>query len=86
MPDPRYSTIHGLLKEGEIKTFTGIFIWIPYTVVARDIDTNNPRMKKMVANPSLWTLGEIYRLAELIGWDPKKLLLMAGEEGRKIDS
>lgn len=78
----RYKTICGLLLAGEIKTFTGIFKWIPYSVVARDIGTSKPRMKKMVANPSLWTLGEIYRLAELIGYDKKKLLMMAAAEGR----
>ena len=45
MNDPRYSTIRGLLKEGQITTFTGIFTWIPYTVLARDFSTNNNRMK-----------------------------------------
>lgn len=82
MIDPRYQTIHGLLKAGEITTFTGIFTWIPHTVLAREFGTNNNRMKKMVKDPSLWTLAEIYRLADLIGWDKKKLLLMAGAEGR----
>lgn len=82
MTDPRYSTIRGLLLAGEIKNFTSIFTWIPYSVVARDIGTSKPRMKKMVGNPSLWTLGEIYRLAELIEYDKKKLLIMAGAEGR----
>lgn len=83
MNDPRYLTIHGLLKAGTITTFTQIFAWIPHTVLAKEFGTNNNRMKKMVADPSLWTLAEIYRLAELIGWDKKKLLMMAGEEGRK---
>lgn len=82
MNDPRYLTIRGLLKEGQISTFTGIFAWIPYTVLARDFGTNNNRMKKMVADPSLWTLAEIYKLADLIGYDKKKLLMMAGAEGR----
>lgn len=82
MTDNRYQTIHGLLKAGTITTFTEIFEWIPYTVLARDFGTNNNRMKKMVADPSLWTLGEIYRLADLIGYDKKKLLMMAGAEGR----
>lgn len=82
MNDNRYRTIHGLLKEGQISTFTGIFKWIPYTVLARDFGTNNNRMKKMIVDPSLWTLEEIYKLAELIGYDKKKLLMMAGAEGR----
>jgi hypothetical protein len=78
--DPRYNAVLGLLKAGEIKKFTGIFTWIPYTVVAKDFGTNNNRMKKMKSDPSLWQLQEIYKLAELIGYDKKKLALMAVEE------
>lgn len=85
MKDPRYDTIKGLLKAGELKKFTDIFTWIPYTIVARDFGTNNNRMKKMKADPSLWTLAEIYRLAELIGCDKKKLALMAVEEMEEME-
>lgn len=80
MRDPRYNTIKGLLKAGAIKKFTDIFTWIPHTVVARDFGTMNTRMKKMTQDPSLWKLQEIYKLAELIGYDPKKLALMAVSE------
>lgn len=80
MKDQRYQTIRGLLLAGEIKTFTEIFEWIPHTVLAKEYGTNNARMKKMVADPSLWQLAEIYKLAELIGYDKKKLALMAVEE------
>lgn len=80
MKDPRYSTIQGLLKLGEIKKFTDIFKWIPYTVIATDFNTNHPRMKKMTTDPSLWALKEIYKLADLIEYNPKKLALMAVEE------
>jgi hypothetical protein len=83
MKDPRYETIKGLLKAGAIEKFTDIFNWIPPTVVARDFSTNNNRMKKMVADPSLWQLQELYKLADLIGYDAKKLALMALEQGRE---
>lgn len=84
MKDPRYSTIQGLLKEGEIKQFTDIFKWIPPTVVANDYGTNHNRMKKMVADPSLWTLDEIYKLADLIGCNRFKLALMAVDQVEKM--
>lgn len=84
MKDPRYDTIKGLLKAGEIKDFTDIFTWIPHTVVASDFGTNNNRMKKMKDDPSLWTLEEVYKLAELIGCDPKKLGLMAVEQVERM--
>jgi hypothetical protein len=78
--DPRYNAVLGLMKAGEIKKFTDIFTWIPYTIVAKDFGTNNNRMKKMKDDASLWQLGEIYTLAELIGYDKKKLALMAVDE------
>lgn len=80
MRDPRYDTIKKLLKAGGIKKFTDIFVWIPHTVVARDFGTMNTRMKKMTQDPALWKLAELYKLADLIGWDKKRLVLMAMEE------
>lgn len=84
MKDPRYQTLKGLLKANEIKQFTDLFKWIPYTIVAKDFGTNNNRMKKMVADPSLWQLAEVYRLAELIEYDAGKLALMAVEQVEKM--
>lgn len=84
MLDHRYDTIKGLLKAGAIKQFTDIFNWIPPTVVAKDFGTNNNRMKKMAADPSLWQLAEIYKLAEWIGCDKKMLALMAVEQVERM--
>jgi hypothetical protein len=84
MPNPRYDTIQGLLKLGAIKKFTEIFNYIPYSVVAKDLGTNNPRMKKMTVDPALWTLGELWYLADLIGYNRKKLAELAGEEGEAM--
>jgi len=81
MKDPRYETIYGLLKAGAIKKFTDIFLWIPHSAVAKDFGTNNSRMKKMTQDPTRWEIGELFKLAELIGWDEKKLALMAMKEG-----
>lgn len=78
--DPRYTTVLKLMKAKQIHKFTDIFTWIPYTVVARDFGTNNNRMKKMKGDASLWQLGELYKLADLIGCDKKKLAMMAVKE------
>lgn len=83
MKDPRYDTIKGLLKAGAIKKFTDIFLWIPHSTIAKEFGTNNSRMKKMTQDPNRWEIGEIYKLADLIGWDKKKLVLMAMEEARE---
>ena len=79
-------TVKGLLKAGAIKQFTDVFSWIPPTVVAKEFGMNNNRIKKMKADPSLWTLQEIYRLAELIECDKKMLALMAVEQVERMKS
>lgn len=78
MPDPRYTTAKILLEKKAITTFADIFVYIPYTVVADDLRTNHARMKKMIANPGLFKFEEIIQLSELLDYDCKKLMLLAG--------
>jgi hypothetical protein len=80
MKDQRYDTIFGMLKAGAIEKFTDIFKLIPFSTVANDLHTNRVRMKKMIADPSLWKLEEVYKLADLIGCDRKKLALMGVDQ------
>lgn len=84
MRDQRYETIQALLKLGKIENFNDIFNYIPFSVIANDLHTNRPRMKKMIANPLLWQLAEIYQLAEFIGYDRKKLGLMVIDQVEKM--
>ncbi len=83
MTDARFDTIKSLLRSGEIKKFTEIFEWIPHSTIAKEFRTNNNRMKKLTENPAMWKLEEIYKLADLIGYDAKKLLMMAAKEGEQ---
>jgi hypothetical protein len=83
MIDSRYSTIKGLLDAGAIKKFTEIFEWIPHSTVAQDFKTSNRRMKEMTNDPGRWKIEEIWELADLIGYDKKKLALMALKESQE---
>ncbi len=86
MKDPRYDTVRGLLEAGAIKKFSDIFDWIPKTIVRVDIRTNSKRINKLAENPAGFTLNEIYEIASLIGFDHKKLLMMAAEEVDSIEN
>lgn len=83
MPDPRFQTIHDLLAAGYITRFTDIFDLIPHSVIAKEFGTNNARMKKMTTDPMRWEIGELYKLADLLNWDRRKLVLMAMAEARE---
>lgn len=78
MPDTRYTTIKILLEKKAISTFKDIFIYIPYTIVADDLRTNHNRMKEAITDPSLLKYREIIKLSELLDYDCKKLMLLAG--------
>jgi hypothetical protein len=84
MADPRYLAARFLLEKGEIKSFADIFTYVPYTVVAGDLRTNNNRMKRMIADPGQFHYEEIIQLSELLDYDCKKLMLLAGLDVDKL--
>lgn len=81
--DIRYNIIRILLDEGLIKEFKSIFIYVPYTTIARDLHISNGRMKRLIANPEEFTFEDIITLADLIACDSEKLGLMFVEEVEK---
>jgi hypothetical protein len=61
--EARYLTIKPMLHDGKIKTFLDIFIFIPPTIVAKDLGKRGPRFTELINNPEGFTLGEIFLLA-----------------------
>jgi hypothetical protein len=85
MPDIRYKTINLLLKEGLILTWSDLFKYIPYTVVAKALRMNNNRMKAINANTGALSVEEIHIIAGLIKCDPAVIfnLALTGMDGTK---
>lgn len=84
--DIRYNTVKILLNEGRIKSFKSIFIYIPFSVVARDLHTTSSRMKRLIAKPELLMFKEINTLADLIGWPSEALgLFLINEVEQKME-
>lgn len=80
MKGRRYDNLRDMLQIGAIRKFSNIFTWVPKTIIRQHIGTSSERINKLTENPSDFKLREIYEIAKLIGYDPKKLLLMAAEE------
>lgn len=72
--DLRYKAVSMLLRNKHIKKFQDIFKFIPFSVVATDMHTNNDRMKGLIKYPGRLNLKEIHKLADLFEYDFKKLL------------
>lgn len=83
MKDPRFKAVKVLLNTGHIKTFSDIYKYIPKTVIRNVIGTSGTRMDALVEDPGGYRVGELFKIAGLIGCDAKKFALMALEEGRK---
>lgn len=72
--DPRYEVVQMMLLKKRITNFQGIFKYIPPSIVAMDMRTNNKRMKGFIENPGGLKLIEIHKLADLFEYDFTKML------------
>ena len=81
--DRRYTTVKKLIAGGNLSSFQEIFDTVPKTGVARDLGMNNTRLTKLVNNPGLFWIRDIYRLADFIEIDALFLLRLIDEELKK---
>jgi hypothetical protein len=65
--DHRYKTVKILIQGKFIKNFRQIFDHIPKSVVASALHTNNNRMTDLINEPGDLRVGEMYKIARLIG-------------------
>ena len=63
----RLSAVGMLIKGGYIKTWAGLFDYLPPTVIAEKLGINNSRMKDLVADPSPLTQSQLAEIASLLG-------------------
>ena len=74
--DPRYTTIYFLMLENALDTFSDIFLYLPFTIVARDLGIGTTKMKKIVTGDT-YDKGLIREMADWIGCEQEKLLALA---------
>ncbi|AXY78265.1 hypothetical protein D3H65_31595 [Paraflavitalea soli] len=64
--DERYTGVKQLIESGYITEFKQIFTYLPKTVLAGDLGTNNNRMTRLINNVHEFTLEELDRISQLI--------------------
>jgi hypothetical protein len=65
--DPRYKAAKVLIGAKHIKTFKEIFDHIPKSVIAKELHTNNNRMSEVIEDAAHLRVGEVAKIAKLIG-------------------
>lgn len=75
---PQITTTRILIELGDITSFTRMFHKDRLTIkaLADATGTNYPYLKKRINDPLLITLKDIVRIADALGIDGKKLLLL----------
>ncbi len=64
--DERYIGVKKLIESGHITEFKQIFTYLPKTVMAQDLGTNNNRMTRLIERTEMFTLEELNRIGDLI--------------------
>ena len=77
----KYEKVKLLFEKGLINDFEELFDILPYSVVAKKINTNNVRFKAKLDNPMTLKLYEIKAIAEIINIDPVALFALAIKRG-----
>ena len=66
-----------LFDEGLVKEFKDLFDVVPYSVMAKKLNTNNVRFKAKLDEPSSLKIGELQVIASILNIDPVALFALA---------
>lgn len=81
--DERYEGVKKLIESGHITEFKQIFTYLPKTVMAQDLGTNNNRMTRLIERTELLTLQELSRIGELIDTSFDLINMLASNQYKK---
>jgi len=86
--DIRYESVKVLIETGRIHEFQQIFNYLPKSILAHDLGTNNNRMTRLINHVEQFTLEELFRISHLLGVNYKIILTIVhnqyfGEPKRK---
>lgn len=73
----KYEKAKLLFEKELINNFKELFDILPYSVIAKKINTNHLRLKAKLENPMTLKLYEIKAIAEIINIDPVALFALA---------
>jgi hypothetical protein len=65
-----------LLREKKVKDFRSLFEYIPYDIIARAMEISDSRFLDLIMKPKNFKMGQVYRLAEILNYNPVKMAKM----------
>jgi hypothetical protein len=72
--DIRYESVKVMIESGRIHEFQQIFNFLPKSIMAHDLGTNNNRMTRLINHVEQFTLDELFRISQLLEINYKTVL------------
>lgn len=74
--DIRYESVKVLIETGRIQEFRQIFSYLPKSIMAHDLGTNNNRMTRLINHVEQFSLEELFRISNLLDVNYKTVLIL----------
>lgn len=74
--DIRYESVKAMIDNGRIQEFQQIFQFLPKSIMAHDLGTNNNRMTRLITHVEQFSLEELFRISHLLGVSYKVILTL----------
>mgnify|MGYP003578630125 CR=1 FL=1 len=74
--DIRYESVKVMIESGRIHEFQQIFNFLPKSIMAHDLGTNNNRMTRLINHVEQFTLEELFRISHLLDINYKTVLTL----------
>ena len=74
--DIRYESVKVMIETGRIREFQQIFSYLPKSILAHDLGTNNNRMTRLINHVEQFSLEELFRISHLLDVSYKTILTL----------
>jgi plasmid maintenance system antidote protein VapI len=74
--DMRYESVKAMIESGRIHEFRQIFNYLPKSILAHDLGTNNNRMTRLINHVEQFTLEDLFRISNLLDVNYKTVLIL----------
>ncbi len=72
--DARYNLIKSLVRDGQIKSFLDIFIYVPKTIVATDLGKNYGRFADLLNKIDQFTFEEVFLIGRFCRLNAEEMI------------
>lgn len=77
---PPFSTAKKLILSGDIKNLSDLLAIVKKTPLAKAMKTGPIRLNTLISNPTLFTFDDAYKIAEILGVEKGRIVMIIHNE------